>query len=173
MQHILWWVNDRFPNLLHIVYTTLSIALLSAIYGTISERQIVRIILRHICRRHRNILRVTYRIIRIGVIALAVPFTGIDELQRIRRNGELDLVVLVPVLPQGSRQRSLNEYQPSFGKIFWQSDMVLFFASYPYPCSDVIPVWIIINGNIKSDERAVCSSDNLAIFADATDSMNV
>jgi len=59
------------------------------------------------------------------------------------------------------------------GEVFSQTDMVLTAAAYPYPCSDVLTFGIIIDGNIHCYECSVCSCDDLAILADASDSVSV
>ena len=72
-----------------------------------SERQVVLVVLRRVGWWCGNLACRIRRVARVG--SRAFPFSGVDELQRVCRNGELDLVVFVLVFPQRGRERSLNE----------------------------------------------------------------
>ena len=110
-------------------------------------------------------------LLRVGV--LLVLFPCVDESDAVRIDGDLGVALALAVCPLRCGDSSLYENEPSLGEVFSQTDMVLTAAAYPYPCSDVLTFGIIIDGNIHCHECSVCSCDDLAILADASDSVSV
>ena len=83
------------------------------------------------------------------------------------------MALALAVFPLGCGDSSLYENEPSLGEVFSQTDMVLPAAAYPYPCSDILTFGVIINGYVNRHECSVRSCDDLAILADASDSVRV
>ena len=98
--------------------------------AAISERQVVRVVLRRSGGRRGVVLRPG---------SGRVAFAGADEGDRVRRDGKLRLAIAVAVLPQRGGEGAIDQHQPSFGQILGQADMVLAVALDPDPCSDVLP----------------------------------
>lgn len=67
-----------------------------------SERKVFLPVLWHV--RRRNWCVIGSCGLAVGFGGCTFPFTGIDELQGIRRDGELDLAVAVFVLPQSIKR---------------------------------------------------------------------
>ncbi len=110
-------------------------------------------------------------LLRVGVLLVFLPC--VDESDTVRIDGDLGVALALAVSPLRCGDSSLHENEPSLSEVFSQTDMVLTAAAHPYPCSDVLTLGIIIDGNIHCHECSVCSCDDLAILADASDSVSV
>ena len=138
------------------------------------EWQILLVGFRCVCRWLGRALRLcSFPRCLLRVSALLFSLPCVHESDAVRIEGDLDVVLALPVRPKRCGDGAFHENEPSLGEVFSQTDVVFPAAAYPYPCSDVLAFGIVIDGYVHRHECSVRSCDDLAILADTSDGVRV
>lgn len=105
-------------------------------------------------------------LLRVCVMLVFLPC--VHECDAVCIDGDLGMALTLAVFPLRCGDSSLHEDEPSLGEVFSQTDVVIPAAAYPYPCSDVLSLGVIINGYVNRHESSVCACDGLTVLADTS-----